>query len=48
MTAQDKIGDAIASATDSPMVTHWVVVAVTVEEDGAQCTALLKSPGLQL
>lgn len=44
----DPLGDAIAARIDAPLVTHYVVVAAVIEDDGGEITAMIPSPGLPL
>ena len=44
----DDLTDAIAAQLDVPMVTRWVLVAETIEEDGEPAVHALTSPGLPL
>ena len=37
---------AVGNLVDSPMVTRWVVVAETMEDDGSVCLVNITSPGL--
>ena len=48
MTGPDPIADAIAQAADGAFVTHYVVVAALIDEDGEPLTYTMTSPGLPL
>lgn len=48
MSSADPIADAIADAAEVSFVTHYVVVAATVDPDGNSGTHLIPSPGLPL
>lgn len=44
----DNLTDAIAAQLGVPMVTRWVLVAETIEDDGEPTVHSLTSPGLPL
>ena len=48
MSSADPIADAIAERMEAPMVTHYVVVAALIDENGTETTACIPSPGLPL
>lgn len=45
---QAALGAAIGAVTGRPMVTHYVVVAAVIDQDGEPETHTITSPGLPL
>ena len=46
--AERELRDAIAKAVDSPIISRYVIVFESVEEDGRPCIGRLPSPGLPM